>query len=105
MINLLSNAIKFNREKGTVAVSHRTENGFDQIQVTDTGEGITPEHLPRIFERFYRTYAARSRELGGTGLGLAIVKHLVRLHHGEILVNSTVGKGSEFTVGIPSNEL
>ena len=101
LINLLSNAVKFNREGGTVSVSNRKGTGFDEIHVADTGEGIAPEHLPRIFERFYRTDTARSRELGGTGLGLAIVKHLVRLHRGEISVRSIVGKGSEFTIALP----
>jgi two-component system, OmpR family, phosphate regulon sensor histidine kinase PhoR len=101
LINLLSNAVKFNREKGTVSVSHQKKDDSDQIQVTDTGDGISPEHLPRIFERFYRTDTARSRELGGTGLGLAIVKHLARLHSGEVTVISSIGKGSTFTVSLP----
>lgn len=98
LINLLGNAVKFNREGGSVNVSYQKLNGFHQICVADTGEGIAPEHLPRIFERFYRTDTARSRELGGTGLGLAIVKHLARLHRGEVRVESTLGKGSIFTV-------
>ena len=98
LINLLGNAVKFNREGGSVAVSYERINGFHRIRVADTGDGIAPEHLPRIFERFYRTDTARSRELGGTGLGLAIVKHLARLHHGEVRVESAVGKGSVFTV-------
>lgn len=98
LINLLGNAVKFNREGGSVSVSYRKRPGFHQVRVTDTGEGIAPEHLPRIFERFYRTDTARSRELGGTGLGLAIVKHLARLHHGEVRVESAIGEGSTFTV-------
>ncbi len=98
LINLLGNAVKFNREGGSVTVSYQKLNGLNQICVADTGEGIAPEHLPRIFERFYRTDTARSRELGGTGLGLAIVKHLARLHRGEVRVESTLGKGSIFTV-------
>ena len=103
LINLLSNAVKFNRENGTVSVSHRKDARLDLIEVVDTGEGIAVEHLPRIFERFYRTDTARSRELGGTGLGLAIVKHLARLHHGEVTVKSTVGEGSTFTIILPEN--
>jgi two-component system, OmpR family, phosphate regulon sensor histidine kinase PhoR len=95
--------VKFNREKGTVSVSHRNDAAHDQVLVTDTGDGISPEHLPRIFERFYRTDTARSRELGGTGLGLAIVKHLARLHTGEVTVISSIGKGSTFTVSLPNN--
>ena len=68
------------------------------------GEGISGEHLGRIFERFYRTDRARSREIGGTGLGLAIVKHLARLHGGEVSVASTVGKGSIFTIELARQE-
>lgn len=101
LINLLSNAIKFNRDGGRVSVSHRKTNGYHQIKVTDTGEGIAREHMPRIFERFYRTDTARSREPGGTGLGLAIVKHLARLHHGEVTVASSIGKGSTFIIALP----
>ncbi|MBK9214515.1 MAG: ATP-binding protein [Chloracidobacterium sp.] len=102
LINLLSNAIKFNREGGTITVSFETSGDRARIHVADTGDGIAREHLPRIFERFYRTDTARSRELGGTGLGLAIVKHLARLHNGEVTVTSTVGKGSTFTLTLPA---
>lgn len=104
LTNLMSNAVKFNREAGSVVISYQKANGFHQIRVSDTGEGITREHLPRIFERFYRTDTARSRELGGTGLGLAIVKHLVRLHGGEISVISSIGTGSTFTVKLPEGK-
>jgi two-component system phosphate regulon sensor histidine kinase PhoR len=104
LTNLISNAVKFNREGGDVLVSYEKRNRFHQIRVTDTGEGIRPEHLPRIFERFYRTDTARSRELGGTGLGLAIVKHLSRLHGGEARVDSEIGKGSTFIVDLPIND-
>ncbi len=102
LINLMSNAVKFNREGGGVSVYYEKREGFHQIRVADTGEGVAREHLPRIFERFYRTDTARSRELGGTGLGLAIVKHLARLHGGEVTVASTVGKGSTFTIELPA---
>jgi two-component system phosphate regulon sensor histidine kinase PhoR len=98
LTNLVDNAIKFNREGGSVTVSHEEKDGKDFIHITDTGEGISGEHLQRIFERFYRTDRARSREIGGTGLGLAIVKHLARIHGGEISATSTVGKGSTFTL-------
>lgn len=101
LTNLIDNAVKFNREGGQVRVSHVQENGSDVISVTDTGEGISGDHLQRIFERFYRTDRARSREIGGTGLGLAIVKHLARLHGGEISVTSTLGKGSVFSIELP----
>lgn len=103
LINLLSNAVKFNRENGSVTVSDQKQAGFHQILVTDTGDGIEREHLPRIFERFYRTDRARSHELGGTGLGLAIVKHLARLHGGEARVVSFVGRGSTFIIELPEN--
>lgn len=101
LTNLVDNGIKFNRDGGTVTVSYRRVGGMDEIGVADTGEGIAPEHLLRIFERFYRTDRARSREIGGTGLGLAIVKHLARLHDGDVRVASVPGKGSEFTIELP----
>ncbi len=101
LTNLIDNAVKFNREGGSVSVSYAQDAANDIISVTDTGEGISGEHLQRIFERFYRADRARSREIGGTGLGLAIVKHLARLHSGEISVNSTLGKGSTFSVELP----
>ena len=77
---------------------------FHLIKVKDSGPGIAPEHLPRIFERFYRVDKARSREVGGTGLGLAIVKHIARAHGGEAFVASEPGRGSEFTVKLPLRE-
>jgi two-component system, OmpR family, phosphate regulon sensor histidine kinase PhoR len=101
LTNLIDNAIKFNRENGDVTVSHKPNENNDLISVEDSGEGISSEHLPRIFERFYRTDKARSREIGGTGLGLAIVKHLALLHHGEVSVTSNLGKGSVFTIELP----
>jgi two-component system phosphate regulon sensor histidine kinase PhoR len=70
--------------------------------VADDGEGIAPEHLPRLTERFYRVDAARSRERGGTGLGLAIVKHIVSRHRGRLSIDSTPGEGSRFTVSLPA---
>ena len=100
-INLLDNAIKFNKTGGRVTVSAEPGDAFLCVVVEDTGIGIPEEHLPRIFERFYRVDQARSRELGGTGLGLAIVKHLVELHHGRIDVRSRVGHGAVFTMTLP----
>ncbi|HEY0048801.1 MAG TPA: ATP-binding protein [Pyrinomonadaceae bacterium] len=104
LTNLVDNAVKFNREAGSVKISHRRNETHDLISVEDMGEGISNEHLGRIFERFYRTDKARSREIGGTGLGLAIVKHLARLHGGEVSVASTVGKGSVFTIELLRSE-
>lgn len=102
LTNLIDNAIKFNRRGGHVTVEYATGDGRDLISVTDTGEGILPEHSQRIFERFYRADRARSREIGGTGLGLAIVKHLARLHGGEVAVNSSLGSGTTFRIELPS---
>jgi two-component system phosphate regulon sensor histidine kinase PhoR len=107
LTNLIDNAIKFNQPGGKVTV--RAERGTEQegsqrsvrILIEDTGPGIGPEHLQRVFERFYRVDQARSREAGGTGLGLAIVKHLVRAHGGEVTASSEVGVGSSFVVQLP----
>jgi two-component system phosphate regulon sensor histidine kinase PhoR len=101
LTNLVDNAVKFNREGGEVVVTYERGAGRDRVTVSDTGEGIAPEHLPRIFERLYRVDRARSRALGGTGLGLAIVKHLARAHGGEATVRSTPGEGSAFTIELP----
>jgi two-component system phosphate regulon sensor histidine kinase PhoR len=104
LTNLIDNAIKFNLPGGEVSVSATTEGKHDVICVRDTGPGISAEHLPRIFERFYRIDKARSRDAGGTGLGLAIVKHLARAHGGEASVKSEAGVGSEFTIRLPVRE-
>ncbi len=101
LTNLIDNAIKFNREHGTVTISHEQAGEHDQISVADRGDGIPSEHLARIFERFYRVDRARSRDMGGTGLGLAIVKHLALAHGGEVGVRSTPGEGSTFTIELP----
>ena len=103
LLNLVDNAVKFSRRGGSVTVGYRTGER-DIISVADTGEGIPEEHLPRIFERFYRVDSARSRELGGTGLGLAIVKHLARAHGGEVSVRSTWGEGSTFMIELPREQ-
>lgn len=103
LTNLIDNAVKFNREGGTVEVNLSETDKTYLISVSDEGEGISGEHLPRLFERFYRTDRARSREIGGTGLGLAIVKHLARLHEGEVSVTSTLEKGSTFTIELPKS--
>ncbi len=103
LINLVDNAIKFNRPGGSVTVLSQDAGDGQIIKVCDTGPGIPPEHLPRVFERFYRVDKARSREAGGTGLGLAIVKHLARAHGGEAYVTSEVGAGSEFAIKLPQH--
>lgn len=100
-VNLFSNAVKFNRPAGEVRLRVARAGGFVHITVSDTGIGIPPEHLDRIFERFYRVDKARSRELGGTGLGLSIVKHVVERMGGSVSVESRVDQGSSFTVSLP----
>ena len=102
LMNLVDNAVKYTRAGGEVRVSHERGRARDRVHVADTGEGIAAEHLPRIFERFYRVDRARSREMGGTGLGLAIVKHLARAHGGEATARSELGRGSTFTLELPS---
>lgn len=102
LTNLIDNAIKFNRENGRVTVNFENRGEFDAISVGDTGEGLSSEHLERVFERFYRADRGRTREVGGTGLGLAIVKHLARLHGGEVSVRSALGRGTTFFVEIPA---
>jgi two-component system phosphate regulon sensor histidine kinase PhoR len=101
VINLLSNAIKYSAEGGEVIITARELSEEILIEVQDFGPGIAEEHLPRLFERFYRIDQARSRELGGTGLGLAIVKHIVNAHHGRVSVESQVGQGSIFSIYLP----
>jgi len=97
LINLLDNAIKFTPAGGRVTVDASDLGDGVRIEVKDTGFGIPPKDISRIFERFYRVDTARSRELGGTGLGLAIVKHIVQAHGGSVAVESIPGKGSTFS--------
>ncbi|MFN7920961.1 MAG: ATP-binding protein [Bryobacteraceae bacterium] len=106
--NLLDNAVKYTPEGGDVFAGARLPGSGDpsyvEFYVRDSGIGIPSDELPRLFERFYRVDKARSRELGGTGLGLAIVKHLVRAHHGDVNVESTIGKGSTFSFTLPVHD-
>lgn len=102
--NLIENAIKYAGVQNTIHVIWRKgRKGFnDVLEVIDNGPGINPEHLPRLFERFYRVDSGRSRDQGGTGLGLAIVKHIVQLHDGKIEVSSALGSGTKFQIKIPA---
>ncbi len=97
LVNLISNAIKYGTEQGTVTAGcYVMDDKHIYIEVSDDGVGIEEEHLPRIFERFYRADRSRSREIGGTGLGLAIVKHIIEAHNQTVTVRSKVGVGSSF---------
>ncbi len=97
MVNLIDNAIKYSEPNDMITVRFSEKKDRVEVSVEDTGIGIAPQHLPRIFERFYRVDRDRSREMGGTGLGLAIAKHIVEAHDAEIKVTSEVGVGSKFT--------
>lgn len=105
LTNLLDNAHKYTLENGTISIKAYHQDGFDIIEVSDTGVGIPKESLARVFERFYRVDASRAREVGGTGLGLAIVKHAVQKHSGTVTVQSVVGEGTCFSVKIPAKPL
>jgi two-component system phosphate regulon sensor histidine kinase PhoR len=100
LINLVDNAIKYT-EKGSISLEAAVEDPWVTIRVSDTGIGIPEEHLPRVFERFYVVDKSRSRTMGGTGLGLSIVKHIVQLHEGTVGVQSTLGRGTVFSVRLP----
>jgi len=107
--NLLVNAIKYSNPSSRVEMKaelRTVENDSEMIAVSvrDFGVGIGQEHLPRLFERFYRSDKDRSRKLGGTGLGLAIVKHIVQAHNGSVDVESEIGKGTIFTILIPATQ-
>ena len=98
IVNLIDNAVKFSTAGESVSIAAKRKGGEVIISVKDTGTGIAGEHLPRIFERFYRVDKARSRDMGGTGLGLSIVKHVALAHGGNASVQSQPGKGSEFSL-------
>lgn len=99
--NLLSNALRYTPEGGEVSIEGRLEGEYYAISVSDTGVGIEPEHLPYVFERFYRADPSRVRSTGGTGIGLAIARDLMRAHGGQIEVQSTPGIGTTFTLRFP----
>ena len=100
--NLVSNAIRYTPNVGSVSATWSVNAaGEGEFSVTDTGPGISPEHIPRLTERFYRIDRSRSRETGGTGLGLAIVKHVANRHQANLVIESTPGRGSTFTLRFP----
>jgi two-component system, OmpR family, sensor histidine kinase ArlS len=101
IFNLVDNAFKYNRPGGSVNITLHTEIRSVIIEVADTGIGIAPEELPKIFERFFRVDKSRSRQRGGSGLGLAIVKKVVEEHHGTVRVDSKPGSGTIFRVKLP----
>jgi two-component system phosphate regulon sensor histidine kinase PhoR len=101
LFNLLDNAIKYTQAGGHVTIVATEKDGAIETAVADDGVGIAPEHLPHVFERFYRVDKARSRELGGTGLGLSIVKHIVQSHGGRVWAESQIEKGSTFYFTLP----
>lgn len=101
VVNLLDNAIKFSEEGQTVFLATLRNDDEVSIQVRDNGPGIEEQHIPRLFERFYRIDKHRSRKLGGTGLGLSIVKHIASAHRGDVSVQTRVGHGTTFTIRVP----
>jgi two-component system phosphate regulon sensor histidine kinase PhoR len=105
IVNLVVNSIKYSNEESKVHVEAGRDNGEVVISVRDFGVGIAEEHLPRLFERFYRSDKARSRKLGGTGLGLAIVKHIVQVHEGSVTVESTPGKATVFSIRLSGSQV
>ena len=102
MLNLLDNAVKHTPSGGLIEVSWSTEDGQAKVVVSDEGPGISPEHLPHIFDRFYRVDKARSRDGGGVGLGLSICRWIAQSHGGSIQADNAPGQGARFTVRLPT---
>jgi two-component system phosphate regulon sensor histidine kinase PhoR len=101
--NLIGNALKYGRAGTPIVVrAEAAESGMVKLSVIDQGEGIPPQHVPRLTERFYRVDSSRSRAMGGTGLGLAIVKHIVERHRGELDIRSELGVGTTVSVLLPA---
>lgn len=101
LLNLIQNAVKYTQENSSIDVKWEKLDSEVLLKVSDNGPGIDEEHLPRLFERFYRADKARSPDKGGTGLGLSIVKHIMQRHGGSVSVESQLGKGTEFTCRFP----
>jgi len=103
--NLVFNAVRYTPAQGTIAIKLEAMERGALFSVTDNGEGIAAEHMPRITERFYRVDEGRSRDSGGTGLGLAIVKHVLVRHNATLGVSSKLGEGSRFSVTFPAHRV
>lgn len=103
--NLAFNAVRYTPPGGKIQIRWKAKGDGAILEVEDSGEGIAPQHISRVTERFYRVDAGRSREKGGTGLGLAIVKHVVNRHHAKLEIQSTLGKGSIFSIEFPGQML
>jgi len=101
MLNLLDNSVKYTPSGGAIEISVRAAGGQAEVTVSDTGPGIPPEHLPHIFDRFYRVDKARTRAEGGAGLGLSIGRWIAEAHGGTLRVESARGQGSKFTLSLP----
>ena len=104
LVNLINNAVKYSQTSKPIQITGFESKDEINIEVKDIGVGIASEHLPRLFERFYRIDKSRSRHVGGTGLGLAIVKHIVQAHRGHIEVDSIVDQGTRFIIHLPKNK-
>lgn len=105
LVNILTNAVNFTPPEGTISILSKAQDpDHVQIKIQDTGPGIDASDLPHIFERFYRADKARTRASGGSGLGLAITREILARHHGTVEVDSTLGKGSTFTINLPKIE-
>jgi len=102
LLNLASNAVRYTSPPGSITFALESNGTMVGVSVRDTGQGIPPEHLERIFDRFFRVDQSRSRDLGGSGLGLAIARLLAELQGGQITVESTLGAGSTFTMWLPA---
>ncbi|NCF72971.1 MAG: phosphate regulon sensor histidine kinase PhoR [Gammaproteobacteria bacterium] len=105
IVNLLSNALRYTPPDGTVTLTWRETPTGAELIVTDTGDGIDSEHIPRLTERFFRADRGRSRDEGGIGLGLAIVKHVLARHNAELAISSELGRGSEFRCRFPADRV
>jgi signal transduction histidine kinase len=103
LTNLFDNALRHTPPGGRIRVRADLVQDSVRLSIEDTGSGIPSEHLPRVFERFYRVDPGRAREQGGTGLGLAIVKHLVEAHGGHVQAESTLGRGTAIRLTFPAN--